>query len=181
MSHPVFVHSDSKRLWLPASYQYLLPQLRKAASIVEETPRCQKILRGERIEALSTDEHPMFRIICRDSNFMSYPVVVDGKTFAVQQNEDGGKKERHKRFNEKYWAICTKALEQRASAMQNLKWHFPTEPKPTSLTTDLVTYELDFDATSVSGEALRYRGFCRFSSISEFEIDLKPRSLINSK
>lgn len=65
-------------LWLPASYAEWMPALRKQAQAVAADAQCDKLLKATLHQSQSTRTHPVFKMICRDSQRQTYSILADG-------------------------------------------------------------------------------------------------------
>jgi len=79
------------------------------------------------------------------------------------------------------WEDCVTQLKERVGAMRGLEWLTQTMPEPRmEFPADLgeqppVSFQIDFNALSYAGEALRYRAFCRSEADAAPELEIKPR------
>lgn len=79
------------------------------------------------------------------------------------------------------WELCRSALEDRVGAMAALEWltrSMPAQELSEELETGAqppVTFEFDFDAQDLHGQALYYRAQCNISSSADYELSIKPR------
>ncbi len=194
------------RLWLPSSYLVHMAKLKRAAATVEaEAEGCMKILRGGLQEDLSTQERPVFRIICRNDARKSYALLIDGIDMGVvdpknpdiklsfadlrQRREAQAEQARLRREQKRqlrFWELCRERLGQRTVNMRGLKWLTRDRPEPDILRPNgegnasveepaTVRYRVDFDAVDFKGKTLHYRGECTFSSEEDSSIIIRPR------
>lgn len=91
---PVFALQES-RLWLPKKYQYLMPRLVNAANTVESSQDCVEVVDAQLDVGRSTDTLPVFRIICRNTQGVTYIVRISGdpvsESARKQADEDAKK------------------------------------------------------------------------------------------
>lgn len=79
------------------------------------------------------------------------------------------------------WELCRSALEDRVGAMAALEWltrSMPAQELEEELETGAqppVTFEFDFDAQDLHGQALYYRAQCSISNDADYELSIKPR------
>lgn len=82
---------SSEQLWLPLSYKQYRFQLHEVASLVkQELPRCHTFVKGELKIRLSTQDKPVYRIACRDSNRKLFWTLVDGPSQEVIDDDFPG-------------------------------------------------------------------------------------------
>lgn len=91
-SEPAFALQES-RLWLPKKYRYFMPRLIIAATEAEESSDCVEIVDGQLDVGRSTDTQPLFRIICRNPEGVTYIVRLSGapggKVFTESGDDEG--------------------------------------------------------------------------------------------
>ncbi len=71
---------DNFNFWLPSSYREWLPEMRQEAEALEKTEACVKVIKATLHESYSTRENPVFRFVCRDSQRVSFSILVDAVT-----------------------------------------------------------------------------------------------------
>lgn len=82
---------SSEQLWLPLSYKQYRLQLHEVASLVkQELPRCHTFVKGELKIRLSTQDKPVYRIACRDSDKKLFWTLVDGPSQEVIDDDFPG-------------------------------------------------------------------------------------------
>jgi hypothetical protein len=132
---------DSYNFWLPSSYREWLPEMRQEAEALEKTEACVKVIKATLHESYSTRENPVFRFVCRDSQRVSFSILVDAithkqtysnperspeaiaarKAAAIEEArlaEIEAAKERLDASRQK----CQQLLDKRTKFMRNLSW-----------------------------------------------------------
>jgi hypothetical protein len=67
------LHSNAEqRLWLPKSYQRLMPELLAATKLAEQTDRCDRVLTGGLATYKPGESEVLFRLTCRDADKLTY-------------------------------------------------------------------------------------------------------------
>ncbi|TQV80142.1 hypothetical protein FKG94_10770 [Exilibacterium tricleocarpae] len=165
---------DDSRLWLPKSYEHYFPKLRKAARTAAQTERCESVLQGQLHRERSRPDHPVYRITCRDSERISYTVVIDGLTYRDltpprQRRQQHTPAQLEALRHEQYWEICRRELDQRTKRMLALVWLTDTMPQPDQSVPLQDVFTVDFDAQNIQKQRLRYRALCSFVRIEETE------------
>lgn len=193
---------DRSRLWLPSSYKQHFSELRKVAELAEEkAPRCVEVVDGTLSESLSTVEKPIFRLICRDESKRTHAMQIDGITFEVvdlsrpsgrvtfealelerieaekQAVLDQQEAERQALLllQKNMWADCLEQLAVRTKNMRALVWRSQDMPEPIVDEDDSTLFTADFDAQDIYAKALHYRGECRYQSLEDVTVKIRPR------
>lgn len=156
--------ADEGRLWLPAKYQNLHSSLVKAVSVAEGVGRCAAVVEGTLDLEQSTAEHPIFRILCRQTNGRTYNEMVDGLGFVTLTTskklpEDPNQFHAYKRAA---WQQCRDLLMERTRLMLDLVWLIDLENpvEPEVLSAEALRFSVPFDARSAWHEPLHYLGEC---------------------
>lgn len=153
-------------LWLPKSYKYLTNRLQDAAIMMEESPRCQKVLGGKLHEGKSSAEKPHFTISCRDDKGVKYNEIyfLDTATNEVALLESSRKVPKEKMpgyIDESIsWGICLQAVEDKANKLLEFKL-IEDAPMPVEVgDKGQHLWFVDFDAVNQSGKQLYFRAEC---------------------
>lgn len=162
-------------LWLPGRYKQYLPNLNRAAVLIDEGERCEKVIRGELLESKSTLERPVFRIICRDSQQMTFVSLVDGISYIELQASGETRLQQNQRHLPNYARICLNELKQKTATMINTRFPEGSGLQPSVIDEELIEFEVDFSAEAIEGAVLEYRGYCHFESLRDYSVVLKPR------
>ncbi len=190
---PVFGLEDD-RLWLPKSYQkYYLP-LVSSAQAAESIDRCMEVIEGTIDLEQSQPDHPIFRIVCRQENKMSYVEMVDGISYetlttpkvvepilteaereALRIQEEAKKAKMLERKAKDFWVKCDHVLKTRTRMMVNLQWLTPMPPQPVSVSEEDAEFKVNFDAENMWGKALHYEALCTVTSTAPAEIIVRKR------
>lgn len=167
--------ADKNRLWLPVKYQPLYTSLLKAASVAEEVDRCQAVVEGTLDLDQSSPGHPIFRILCRQENGLTYNEMVDGLSFATLTTPPDSEERRQIRARVA-WQLCRTHLVERTQLMAELRWltDLNAAVEPAAITAEEVRFFADFDAKSLSRESLHYRGECVVVN-DKVEVSLRQR------
>ena len=185
---------DESRLWLPKKYQTQYLSLVKAAKVAEALDRCVDVLEGTLDFGQSTKDHPVYRILCRQENQRNYNEMVDGLSFeplttveipepeispeqqeARRKAEEARKKAEEELRKLNFWQMCHAAIMDRTKMMINLKWLSEPEPEPKSFDENGAVYEVNFNAESIWGKALKYRAVCEVSEQAGADLKLLKR------
>lgn len=174
---------DPSVLWLPLKYQKLQAKLYTAAEAALYQPRCVEVRSGTIDLHQSTPDVPFFRILCKESSGMTYTEVITAEGFESLTPKKNA------------LLACYELLKSETKLMQGLTW---VPPKPlASYPSEKVArlagakgastieedadgnrhehYLWDFDAESVSGEALHYRAECNAVNGANPSIEVKAR------
>lgn len=193
---------DRSRLWLPSTYKQYFSELRKVAELAEEkAPRCVEVVDGTLSESLSSIDKPIFRLICRDENKRTHAMQIDGITFDVvdlsrptgrvtfealelerieaekQAILDQQEAERQAALlqQKNMWADCLEQLAARTKNMRALAWRSKDIPEPVINEEGETSFSADFDAKDIYSKALHYRGECRYQSLEDVSVKIRPR------
>lgn len=185
---------DDSRLWLPTRYQTLFLKLKEAALAAEAIDRCVTVLRGTIDVEQSTQDHPMYRILCRDPDNRSYTEMVDGismetlTTPKIVEVEPTPEELERQRLEEEarraaeeaqrkatFWEICQGHILSRTSLMLNLKWLTEGRPEPDPWSEEQAVFTVEFDAESMWGKPLNYRAICTVRSPEDVDLKIKKR------
>lgn len=170
---------DDSLLWLPRNYYRHKRHLYHAAEVAEQTEQCRYVIAGTINQDRSTQEHPVFKITCRDADRQTFAFLVDGLSYDILNRppppdpEEIAKRELQQRL-EKKWMVCFDQLEQRTDALQGLTWSTQDMPEATMNGDDDITFEVDFNAASEAGNVLHYRAQCHFQG-DDKKIDIYSR------
>ncbi len=191
VSKPAYGLNES-RLWLPKNKAELKLKLFRAAKLAEELPDCVDVVSGTLHLKESTEARPVFKIVCRNAERRTYPVLMDGVDYVYLNPPPAPppppepepepvvdpEVERLAREAE-FWRICEAGLKARSKNMLAVEWLYeaPATPvyegdEPDNITT---RYELPFDAKDIQSHILHFKGLCEFKTVEDFTIDIKPR------
>ena len=171
---------NEDRLWLPLSYQKLYLKLKDAAQAAEDLDRCVDVLDGTIDLERSTDNHPIFRIRCKQENGKTYSEMVDGitnetlttpliiKTEPTEAELEQRRLEEEKRKLEEkqariqlLWNLCARTFHAKTKLMINLSGpKSEDELKPEVYDEEHAIFVFDFDAEDIAGGQLSFRGNC---------------------
>ena len=87
---PAFALRES-RLWLPKKYTYLMPRLISAAYTAESSDDCVEVVDAQLDVGRSTEELPLFRIICRNAEGKTYIVRLSGEPVSEATRQQAAK------------------------------------------------------------------------------------------
>jgi len=169
---------NQDQLWLPRDYYRHLRALYKAAEISEETERCAYVIAGTLSQERSTKEHPVFVITCRDQERQSFAYIIDGLTLdilnrpAAPDPELVAQKEMQLKL-EKLWLACYQQLKLRTQGLRatNLSQDLP---EATMADDNHISFQVDFNATSIQGDTLHYQALCHYEGEKK-TIDINAR------
>ncbi|MBC6905691.1 hypothetical protein DWB84_09505 [Saccharophagus sp. K07] len=164
---------DKERLWLPVKYQSLYLSLVKAAETAETLDRCAAVVEGTLDIDQSTPDHPIYRILCRQDNGLTYNEMVDGLTFTTLTTPGANQ---GNRWLEYVWKVCRNQLMERTSLMTELTWitDLRSPPQPDFWEGNKVQFVANFDARGVRGERLQYAAECTVSG-GTAEVSIRKR------
>lgn len=183
---------DEERLWLPVSYQALYLKLRDAAIAAENLNRCVAVLDGTIDLEQSTEDHPIFRIRCRQENGRTYNEMVDGlsiETLTTPKHVDAGPSveerllaEEQRRREEaqarlkRMWEMCYDGFLEKSRLMINLQVpEFDGIPSPETLDEDQATFTFDFMAEDIEGQKLEFTASCMARADQSVIVDISRR------
>ncbi len=177
---------DASSLWLPASYREWLPKLNEEVTTLTAKGECQQVISASLSEKQSTIEHPVFRIVCRDSTNTSYAVLIDAITHeqhyvnpgrAAEHGAPQSVEEQQKELAaaavklEAKRVDCEQELQQRTTFMQNFSWVSARFSAPRQVaaieidpmsknTAQVVVLEGNFNTSDSLGRPLKFRALC---------------------
>lgn len=163
-------------LWLPTSYKGKLPQLKQAVDVARENPRCSQVLKGTVNVDLSSQQVPVFKILCRDDERKTFSLLLDGTSFKTYDRTKSrfhqGPSERSMR---EFWTACNKAVADMYEDFRTIRVLTRERPEPTLYKDATVGIAIDFDAVSLIGERLAFRAECIFTSGTSYRLKLTGR------
>lgn len=172
---------DEERLWLPTKYNTLFLELKDAALAAESLERCVTVLRGTIDIDQSRNGKPIFRILCRQSNGLSYNEMVDGvsmETLTTTAPVPLTPEEERAR-QEALWLECKEEFDKKTRLMANKTFEQePLAPITDILSEKAVLFTFDFTAEDMYGANLYYTARCTFdeAGILKFKISArKPK------
>lgn len=186
---------QESRLFLPKKHADLKLKLFKAAKVAEELPNCADVVSGTLHLGMSTDALPVFKIICRNPERRTFTVLMDGVDY-VYLNPPPAPEPPPEEESEpeevidpalvkleqeaEYWRLCEAGVLSRSKNMLAVEWLYdgPVPPEYSVNETtgsERTSYQLPFNAKDIQGHSLRFKGVCRFESLEEYEIQLRPR------
>ncbi len=188
---------DPSALWLAAKHEKYYVQLVKSADAAESIERCVKVIEATLDVARTTKDRPIFRILCRQRNGVTYNEMVDGLTFATlttppkpdTPSPEEIERERLRVVSVKtaLWRTCEGAFPSHVELMRDLQVLTTEQPEPIEFSEERVETEeailleasakycIDFDARGAMGERLYYRAHCQVSTATEPSIQIKKR------
>lgn len=184
---------DQERLWLPVKYHKYYLDLVEAAEAAERLDNCTEVLQGQMDFDQSQPDHPIFRILCRRHDGLSYNEMVDGLSKATlttviptprvltpeeieQQRLLEQKKLEEERQQRKaaFWARCEQEFKSQTEYMAQMVLLGEMPPEPTTFENSNAKFKFNFDAKDISGTPLKYRVSCSVNEDS-VEVKIKPR------
>lgn len=195
---PMSAEAYDDKIWLPKAYESHYLKLVKATEQALALERCVEILDATIDLGQSTQERPMYRILCQQANNRSYTEMVDGVTFdtlttpkpppeteeqkALRLAEElAAKKAALVKRIRGCWQLCNAVLLERTQDMSSLTWMQAEQPIPTKQTDDYVVFTVDFNANGLSGEKLRYRARCKVYENHELDLQMGARANFEQK
>ncbi len=158
---------EDSALWLPASYQKLAPELRQAAKKLEATETCDKVLRGYLHDSSRSVDDAVFLLVCRAPDRKTFSVLADAQSLELKYPLAVKKKAEQpvavdvKKRVDTVWAECQALYKTKTKFMRSLDTLTQGQPHPeVDADGSAVGFEIDFDAESLQGAALRYRAKC---------------------
>ena len=184
---------DESTLWLPSSYTKYYLKLKEAAFTAESLERCQTVLRATIDLEQSTEERPIYRILCRQENNKTYNEMVDGITMDTLTTKVIVKEklspeelekirlEEEKRLAEELklkklnaWNLCSEALNEKIALMADVEWLGEYPPEPDQFSDENSLFTVDFDATDMYKQPLHYQAKCQIEG-QEVSVSIKKR------
>ncbi|MBB6520773.1 hypothetical protein [Pseudoteredinibacter isoporae] len=176
--HAPVLKAADPYLWLPTSYKGKLPQLKQAVDVARENPRCSQVLKGTVNVDLSSQQVPVFKILCRDDERKTFSLLLDGTSFKTY---DRTKSRFHKGPSERsmreFWTACNKAVADMYEDFRTIRVLTRERPEPTLYKDATVGIAIDFDAVSLIGERLAFRAECIFTSGTSYRLKLTGREV----
>ena len=172
---------DQDRLWLPVRYQGLFLDLKAAASAALDLQRCIEVMSGTLDMDNSTEDHPIFRIKCKQVNGRSYNELVDGLTKRTitaaavdapltQEEQEALRLEEERRLQEAeekrvateraFWAGCEEKAREKAALMNQAQLYIEPRPEPIFFDELMARYQFFADAVNAEGIALYFTFHC---------------------
>lgn len=185
---------DENRLWLPAKYHTLYLDLKESALAAEALDDCKEVLRGTLDLDQSEPKRPVFRLLCRRPDGMSYNEMVDGitkKTLTTVITEpveltpqeleqlrlETVQREVEVQQNKKQQLreSCMQEFERATALMLDKRVLTPADAEPIRYGEEQAIFQVDFNARSINGRHLQYRVTCIANSMTEVEVRIEPR------
>ncbi len=185
---------DTSKLWLPTRHAALFLELKRAAEAAEDLDRCVKLVGGTIDLDRSKQNHPIYRILCRQENGRTYNEMVDGVSFktlttvyvepkqptaeeleAARLSEEKRNEEERQARIDQLWVLCKAKLLQKTRLMDGLTWLTEFPPAPEVFEEDKVVFYLQFDAKSLEGLDLKYQARCHFSEEDRLRVKISGR------
>ncbi|UTA47286.1 hypothetical protein L1F30_14080 [Simiduia sp. 21SJ11W-1] len=183
---------NTDRLWLPGSYAIHWSKLREIAELALASERCVEVLRGELAQTQSTQEAPVFAIMCRDANRKTYVDKFNGlktESFAAALIPRAGAEEvaeqvaevNHREVSAALYARCRELWQEQVKLMNALSWQSDIENVEPVEITDLsegnwhYRFLRNFNAKNAAGVTLRYVAVCEGPKVFELtsRIDIR--------
>ena len=155
------------QLWLPRDYYRHLRTLYKAAEMAEDTERCKYVIAGTLSQERSDIDHPVFVITCRDQQRQTFAYIMDGISLEILNrpsppDPEVAAQQALQQKLEKKWLACFEQIKRRTQGFRNTSLS-QDMPAANVIDDNNVHFIVDFNATSRSGDALRYRARCEFN------------------
>ncbi|SMF60269.1 hypothetical protein SAMN02745866_03881 [Alteromonadaceae bacterium Bs31] len=188
---------DENRLWLPVKYHKYYLDLKESALAAEALENCSEVLRGVIDLEQSSKGHPIFRILCRRPDGISYNEMVDGlskQTLTTQLIEETLSAEELERLRleeearlakeealqqERFSRECERLLVEKTRLMLEMQRLTPAGAEPDEFSMLAAAYTVDFNAVSIGGQPLKYQSLCRVQvtegEVLQAEVIIKPR------
>ena len=184
---------DENRLWLPRTHVQLRPDLLAAAQFAEQSEECVEVLSGELDSSRSTEDAPVFRIVCRNEAGFTYGVrvqnagapnaelekVMGARSAAAvsshlpavtgdNKSVDGATDE------EAVLRHCEETLRRRTSGMAGVTVDLKNHRRTTAPDGTL-QYDIDFETKDSKGASLLFWAACLVGSNAAVKVELHPR------
>lgn len=185
---------DKSRLWLSQSDQKYYLDLVRAARVADALDRCQSVLEGTLDREQSQQNHPYFRILCRQENGRSYNEIVDGLSFetlttpVIVEPELSEAEKEHLRQLQKAqeelelarrkteaWQRCEEQIRHQTQLMIHMVWLTTEEPAPLSFDDNEAVFIADFDAHDPGGNLLHFSATCTISFPDKVTVSVSRR------
>lgn len=169
-------------MWLPVSYQEKEDELSKAVDMIMDTERCERALKATISQDRSTVEHPVFKILCKDKDGVTYWELVDGINFAMIDDFLPGTDAYKAAAAEKklklknMWRTCISMMDEQYINFSNVRVLTKKQPTEIYKPDKSIHFYVDFDAVSSFGEGLKYSADCIFNDNSNYHVRLRPRA-----
>lgn len=187
---------DDKRLWLPTKYSTLFFDLKEAALAAEALDRCVTVQRGTIDLDRSASKKPIFRILCRQSDGMTYNEMVDGVTFetlttkvivpveptaeeleALRVAEEKRKAEVQDARKKELWDACEKEFAKNTRLMKDVALDDEIlPPEPEEFSEDKAIFSFPFEAKDIYGANLLYIARCTFNEGDILSLKISGRT-----
>ncbi|WP_045860808.1 hypothetical protein [Teredinibacter purpureus] len=177
---------DESRLWLPVKYHPYYLDLKESALAAEKLEVCTEVLRGTLDREQSKPERPIYRILCRRPDGLSYNEMVDGLTkktltTIVRENTEPTEQEleEKRRISEQikqgFRIACEEEFNRKTEFMINLTLQTAHDTEPVYFDEKTAIFITEFDAKGISGEKLKYRSQCEVGEGQPVRLSIKPR------
>ncbi len=190
-SPPEDVPLNLDRLWLPTSYTKYWANLRQISEFVLASERCVEVVRGELARADSTEDAPVFAIVCRDSARHTYVnkfdgLAIDNFDFSIFDDpiatDDLEEEVVVIDVTPALYESCTRDWQSKVQLMQALVWLDDLDSIEPVMMTErdngemLYRFARKFNAKNVAGVTLRYVAVCEGTTPSDMSarIDIRP-------
>lgn len=185
---------NESRLWLPAKYHKLYLELKESALAAEALDGCTEVLQGTLDLDQSEPERPIFRILCRRPDGVSYNEMVDGVTkktlttviaepveLTLEELEqlrlERERREMAEQQKKKLQLrdLCAQKIEHATALMLEKQVLTPADAEPIAYGDDQATFQVDFNARSIDGRHLKYSAICIAKSVTDAEVTIVRR------
>jgi len=185
---------DENRLWLSRTRVQLRPLLLAAAQFAEKTEECVEVVSGELDLPRSTDDAPVFRIVCRNAAGFTYGVRVqnagapNAELEKVMGASSNAAVSSHLPADEKsaggatdedtVLRHCEEMLRRRTSGMVGVTVDLKNHRRTTAPDGTL-QYDIDFETKDSKGDSLLFWAACLVGGNAAVKVELHPRQKTN--
>lgn len=169
--------SDS-RLWLPKKYITLQPRLKQIAELAAKREECVTVIRGELAFGRSKPGQPVFRIVCRNQQSLSFAIYSYLDESGVDKLDI---KEPNKNIDPPIDEVigrrlCYIAAKDKAANLIKPKVLINPDLKPYINDSQESVFYIDVNAESLSATPLQFGVICTIQPDSTYETELMSRS-----
>lgn len=191
---------DNVSLWLPKAYESHYEALKSAASVINETEKCHRLLSGKLLEGKSNPDHLIFTFRCRTIERYSFSVEFDNNTQKItdpyepfarleeqerllvveqerllkeQEQQVRMQKELDRKEQEK--VLCQKMMYKRIKEFKGPEIIKKSLSGPIAKD-NTILYRLFFDSKSSKDKTLFYKVECKIVADNDYQLKVSPRA-----
>lgn len=169
---------DDRAMWLPIKYQSMASDLRDAAEKLESTEECERVIRASLKKPPKGGHAGTFLIICKDVQNETFSAMVDAASGDVTLSSDIKKAKPlviDAALRDKIYEDCDAAIQNKTQYMKSMEIMDGQRKKFKIEDNKVISYHVDFNAQSMSGESLKYRATCQYVNKRGAKVSISPR------